>query len=47
VSYIQWRDRDQLQVAHHSPQFRKAWPRFGELIDNIEPCLYDVVHVQA
>ncbi len=47
VSYIQWRDRDQLQAAHHSPQFRKAWPCFGDLIDNVEPCLYDVVHVQA
>jgi heme-degrading monooxygenase HmoA len=47
VNYIQWRDAEQLEAAHHSPEFRKRWPRFGEITEEIEPCLYDVVHVQA
>jgi hypothetical protein len=29
------------------PLFRKKWPQFGELAEEIEPCLYDVVHVEA
>ena len=32
VNYVQWRNREQLKAAHHSPEFRKKWPRFGELI---------------
>jgi quinol monooxygenase YgiN len=47
INYIQWRDRKQLAAAHQSPQFRKMWPQFGELVDEVEPCLYDVVHVEA
>src|SRR5579871_6775359 len=47
VNYVQWRNADQLAAAHHSPEFRKKWPRFGELVQEIEPCLYDVVHVEA
>jgi heme-degrading monooxygenase HmoA len=47
VNYIQWRDAKQLEAAHHSPEFRKRWPRFGEIAEEIEPCLYDVVHVEA
>lgn len=47
VNYIQWRDRDQLKAAHHSPEFRKEWPEFGNIAEEIEPCLYDVVHVEA
>ena len=47
VNYIQWADRKQLAAAHHSPEFRKKWPRFGELIDEVDPGLYEVVHVQA
>jgi quinol monooxygenase YgiN len=46
VNYIQWADRDQLSAAHHSPEFRKKWPRFGELIKDADPCLYDVVMVE-
>jgi quinol monooxygenase YgiN len=46
VNYIQWTDREQLSAAHHSPEFRKKWPRFGELIKDAEPCLYDVVLVE-
>jgi heme-degrading monooxygenase HmoA len=47
VNYVQWRDRKQLAAAHHSPEFREQWPRFGELIDEAEPCLYDVIHVEG
>ena len=47
VNYVQWRNREQLKAAHHSPEFRKKWPRFGELIKEAEPCLYQVAHVQA
>jgi hypothetical protein len=26
---------------------RKKWPHFGELVKEADPCLYDVVHVEA
>ena len=47
VNYVQWTNRQKLEAAHHSPAFRKKWPRFGELIKEAEPCLYQVVHVEA
>ncbi len=47
VNYVQWRNREQLAAAHHSPEFRRKWPRFGELIQEAEPCLYQVAHVEA
>ena len=47
VNYVQWTNREKLAAAHHSPEFRKKWPRFGELAKEIEPYLYDVVHVEA
>jgi heme-degrading monooxygenase HmoA len=47
VNYVQWEDREQLEAAHHSPEFRKKWPRFGQLIEEAEPCLYEVAHVEA
>ena len=47
VNYVQWADREQLATAHHSPEFRNKWPRFGELIKDAEPCLYDVVLVEG
>ena len=47
VNYVQWTNREKLAAAHHSPEFRKKWPRFGELIKEAEPCLYQVVHVEA
>ena len=46
VNYIQWSDREKLQAAHRSPEFRKRWPEFGKLADDIDPCLYDVVFVE-
>jgi heme-degrading monooxygenase HmoA len=46
VNYIQWKNRDQLMAAHHSPEFRDKWPEFGRLTEEIEPCLYDVVMVE-
>lgn len=47
VNYIQWSNPDKLAAAHHSPEFRKKWPRFGELAKEIEPCLYELVHIEA
>ena len=47
VNYVQWTSADKLTAAHHSPEFRKKWPRFGELVKEADPCLYDVVHVEA
>ncbi len=47
VNYVQWSSAEKLAAAHHSPEFRKRRPRFGELISDVEPCLYDVVHVEA
>jgi heme-degrading monooxygenase HmoA len=44
VNYIQWKNAEQLSTAHHSPEFRKKWPRFGEITEEIDPCLYEVVH---
>lgn len=47
VNYVQWESAEELAAAHHAPEFRKKWPQFGKLADEIEPCLYDVVHVKA
>src|SRR3954453_11905105 len=42
VNYVQWQSRDQLQAAHHSPEFRRAWNQFETLTDDIDPNLYEV-----
>jgi heme-degrading monooxygenase HmoA len=47
VNYVQWTDKEKLAAAHHSPEFRKKWPRFGELVQDVEPSLYDVVQIEA
>jgi heme-degrading monooxygenase HmoA len=47
INYVQWTNSEKLAAAHHSPEFRKKWPRFGELVKEAEPCLYDVVRVEA
>jgi heme-degrading monooxygenase HmoA len=47
INYVQWKDRNQLAAAHHAPEFRKKWPRFGELIEEVEPNLYEVVHTEG
>jgi heme-degrading monooxygenase HmoA len=47
VNYVQWTSAEKLAAAHHSPEFREKWPRFGELVREADPCLYDVVHVEA
>ena len=31
----------------HAPEFRKKWPKFGELVKDVEPALYDVVQIEA
>lgn len=45
VNYVQWQNRELLQSAHHSPDFRKAWRRFDEMTDQIDPHLYEVAEV--
>ena len=47
VNYVQWTSPEKLSAAHHSNEFRKKWPRFGELIEDVEPCLYDVVQIET
>jgi heme-degrading monooxygenase HmoA len=47
VNYVQWTNPEKLAAAHHAPEFRKTWPRFGELVNEADPCLYDVVHAEA
>ena len=47
VNYVQWTNRNKLEAAHHSPEFRKKWPRFGDLIKEAEPCLYEIAYVEA
>jgi heme-degrading monooxygenase HmoA len=45
VNYIQWKNRDLLQSAHKSPEFRKEWGHFGQVTDDIDPHLYEVTDV--
>jgi heme-degrading monooxygenase HmoA len=45
VNYIQWQNRDLLQAAHKSPEFRKEWGHFDQVTDEIDPHLYEVVQV--
>jgi heme-degrading monooxygenase HmoA len=47
VNHVQWTDREKLKAAHHSPEFRKKWSHFGDLAKEIEPRLYDVVHIKT
>jgi len=47
VNYIQWTSREKLAAAHQAPEFRDKWPRFSELVEDVEPCLYEVVLTQA
>jgi quinol monooxygenase YgiN len=45
VNYVQWQNRELLQQAHQSPDFRKAWGKFDDLTDQIDPHLYEVAEV--
>ena len=45
VNYIQWENRELLQAAHTSPDFRKAWRKFDGLTNQIDPHLYEVAEV--
>jgi quinol monooxygenase YgiN len=47
VNYVQWQDRDLLQSAHRSPDFRKNWGHLDELTDEIDPHLYEVCEVMV
>jgi len=46
VNYVQWESREKLQAAHRSPEFRKEWTHFDKVTDDIDPHLYEVVHVE-
>src|SRR5215211_6654911 len=45
VNYVQWQNRDLLQAAHKSPEFRQEWGHFGQVADEIDPHLYEVAQV--
>jgi heme-degrading monooxygenase HmoA len=45
VNYVQWQNRELLQSAHRSPEFRKEWKLLDKLTDDIDPHLYEVAHV--
>ena len=47
VNYVQWESREQLAAAHRAPEFRSRWPEVGRAAEDIEPALYEVVHVEA
>lgn len=47
VNYVQWTSPEKLSAAHHMPEFREKWPQLGALANEIEPCLYEVVHIEA
>jgi heme-degrading monooxygenase HmoA len=47
VNYVQWTSREKLAAAHHAPEFRQKWPRFGELVEDVAPCIYEVVLTEA
>jgi heme-degrading monooxygenase HmoA len=46
VNYIQWKSHQELEAAHHSPEFRKEWNHFGEVTEEIAPDLYEVTYLQ-
>ena len=46
VNYVQWKSREQLEAAHHAPEFRDKWPEFGNLVREAEPKLYELVMVE-
>ena len=45
VNYIQWQNRQLLQSAHKSPEFRKEWEHLDALTGGIDPHLYEVAQV--
>lgn len=46
VNYVQWKSREQLEAAHHAPEFREKWPEFSKLVREAEPKLYELVAVE-
>src|SRR6201981_1270275 len=45
VNYVQWQNRELLQSAHKSPDFRKAWLKFDDWTEQIDPNFYEVAEV--
>ena len=46
VNYVQWQNRELLQSAHRSPEFRKEWRQFDHLAEDIDAHLYEVAHIE-
>ena len=46
VNHVQWKNREQLEAAHHSREFRDRWPEFGKLVQDAQPKLYELVLVE-
>ena len=47
IDYIQWTSPEKLKAAHQAPEFRKKWPQFDEMTEEIDPCFYEVVFTEA
>src|SRR5260370_29933305 len=47
VNYVQWQNRELLQAAHKSPDFRKACRKFDDLTTQLDPHLYEVTEAIA
>jgi heme-degrading monooxygenase HmoA len=47
INYIQWSNPEKLKAAHSTPEFRKKWPQFAAMAEEIDPCLYDVIYAEA
>ena len=47
VNYVQWASREELAAAHQAPEFRAKWPQVGKAAEDIDPALYEVVHIEA
>src|SRR5260370_42710871 len=45
VNYIQWQNRELLQAAHKSTDFRKDWRKCDDLTYQIDPHRYEVAEV--
>ena len=47
INYIQWTSPEKLKTAHQAPGFRKKWPQFDEMTEEIDPCFYEVIFTEA
>jgi len=47
VNYVQWNDRKKTRGRSPFARVPQEMARFGELVKEAEPCLYQVTHVEA